>query len=121
MERILSKIDVEVFVKRRIWDIGVLIAGIVMGIYFQWNIIEILIFLIFVWSILGPIVSRYLAWPAILFLILTAATLFFGKKELAEEFSIYAYYFLVMTVIRGIIEARTEKNESVPEKSLLGK
>ncbi len=113
MERILRKMDIEVFMKRRLWDIGFLVAGIAMGIYFRWSVIEISIFLIFVWSILGSIVSRYLAWPAILFLILTAVTLFFGKKELAEEFSIYAYYFLVMTVIRGIIEARTEKDESV--------
>lgn len=116
MERILRKIDIEVFIKQRIWDIGFLVAGIAMGIYFRWNVIEILIFLVFVWSILGPIVSRYLAWPAILFLILTATTLFFGKKELAEEFSIYAYYFLVMTVIRGIIEVRTEKDDSVIRK-----
>ena len=89
-----------------------------LGIYFDWNIIEILIFLVFLWSIFRTIPSRYLAGVALCFLILVPIFLSLDRDERAEEFSIYAYYFFVMAVIRGIIEIRSEKNdEKNTEKS----
>lgn len=107
MDHIQDKKDsIENFVRERKVDIGLLGAGVLMGVFFNWNIVEIAIFLVFLWSVLGPISSRYLVWPALFFLSFTPVLLTLGRKEQAEEYAIYAYYFLVMAVIRGIIEVR---------------
>lgn len=99
---------IETFIKGRKLDMGFLLAGVLLGIFFSWNIVEIAIFAVFIWSIIGPIASRHLAWPALFFLAFTPILLTLGRKVQAEEFAIYAYYFLVMAVIRGIIEVRSE-------------
>lgn len=110
--------SIEAFMKSRKLDMGFLLAGTLLGVFFGWNIVEIAIFLVFIWSIIGPIASRHLAWPALFFLAFTPILLTLGRKVQAEEFAIYAYYFLVMAVIRGIIEVRSESNDNqIPEKS----
>lgn len=112
-----GKVLLESLIKTRKLDMGFALAGLLMGIFFGWSILEIFIFVIFIWSIIGPIRSQYLAWMAAFFLLLTAILLAFGEKEWAEEFSISVYYLLVMTVVRGIIEARKdEKNEYAGNK-----
>lgn len=100
-------------------DVGFLFVGIALGVFLDWNIVEIAIFAVFLWSILGPIPSRYLAWPALFFLSFTPILLVAGREERAEEFAVYAYYFLAMAVIRGIIEIRHEEGEekSVPPEN----
>ena len=106
------------FSRQQILEGVLLLLGAILGIYFDWNIIEILIFLVFLWSIFRTIPSRYLAGVALCFLILVPIFLSLDRDERAEEFSIYAYYFFVMAVIRGIIEIRSEKNdEKNTEKS----
>ncbi len=94
-------------------DVFFVISGIFLGIFFEWNVVEILIFIVFLWSILGPISSRYLTLPTLFLLAFIPVLLSLDRKEQAEEFAIYAYYFFVMVVIRGIIEVRAEKDESV--------
>ncbi len=96
---------------RRKKDVAFVLVGILLGVLFEWTMVEIAIFSIFIWSILGPISSRYLAWPALFFLAFTPVLQVVGRKEQAEEFAIYAYYFLVMIVIRGIIEIRQEETK----------
>lgn len=90
-------------------DAGLLLAGIVFGIIFDWDVIEIAFFAVFIWSIVGPIASRYLALLALFFLSFTPVLLAIGRGTRAEEFAVYAYYFLVMAVIRGVIEVRAEQ------------
>jgi len=85
------------------------IAGMLLGIFLDWTMIEVAIFAIFIWSVLGPIQSRFLAVPALFFLALTPILLALGREARAEEFTVYAYYFLVMAVIRGIIEVREDE------------
>lgn len=99
------------FFKYRKLDIVMLIAGAILGVIFGWSVLEIIIFLVFLWSFLGPISSRILIFPAIFFLAFTPFLLILKFNERAEEFSVYAYYFLVMAVIRGIIEVRKEKKD----------
>lgn len=80
-----------------------------MGVYFDWKIMEIIIFLIFIGIILHPISSRILAVPALFFLVLTPIFLVLKNDPRAEQMAIYAYYFLIMAVIMGIYEVRKEK------------
>lgn len=90
---------------------AIILVAIILGIYLGWENMEITIFAIFVASILHPIDSRYFAAPALFFLALTPFLLILDREAKAEEFAVYAYYFLVMAVIRGIIEVRSEKND----------
>ena len=106
MEMKERKFDLGSFVQRRKIDIAILIVGIVFGTFLDWDVIEVAIFAVFIWSIVGPIASRYLALPALFFLAFTPVLLLMGREERAEEFAIYAYYFLIMAVIRAILEAR---------------
>ena len=105
-----KEFDITDFLKRRKGEILFLVLGLFLGIYFDWAAVQILIFLIFLWSLLGPIASRYLAATALFFLVLTPVLLLLKRTERAEDFAIYAYYFLVMAVIRGIMEIREEKD-----------
>lgn len=94
------------FMQKHATDVTLLILGILLGIFLDWTMVEVTIFAIFIWSILGSIPSRFLAVPALFFLVLTPVFLLIGRETRAEELAIYAYYFLVMAVIRGIIETR---------------
>lgn len=100
------------FIKKRKIDLAFLLAGGVIGLYFDWNIMEILVFLIFIWAVLGSIPSRFFALPALFFLILTPVMLSLAREERAEEFAIYAYYFMVIAVVRAILEVRNEEKEA---------
>ncbi len=94
------------YVASRKIDFLFLGASILLGVYFNWNVVEIAIFTVFIWSLIGPIPSRFLAVPALFFLVLTPVLLILEREDQAEEFSIYAYFFFIMAVIRGIIEIR---------------
>lgn len=85
-------------------DTFIVVLGVLLGIFFQWNIVQIFIFAVFLWSLLGPIPSRHLALPATFFLIFVPILLALDRKEQAEEFAIYVYYFLLMIVVRGFQE-----------------
>lgn len=104
-----KEFDIKDFIKRRKVDLLFLFAGLFLGVYFDWTIVQVLIFLAFIWSLLGPIRSRYLAVSSLFLLGLTVILLLLERTERAEDFAIYTYYFLAMAVIRAIIEVRTEK------------
>lgn len=101
--------DAVAFAKKRKTDVALLLVGMLLGVFLDWTMIEIAIFMLFIWSIVGPIQSRFLAVPALFFLSFTPILLLLGREARAEEFAVYAYYFLVMAVIRGIVEVRLEK------------
>jgi hypothetical protein len=105
MEKELMK---KIFKKRNV-DIFFVAIAVLMGAYFDWQIIEMIIFGIFIWIILNPVPSRLTAVPALAFLIATPFLLIFKKEILAEQAAIYAYYFLIMSVIMGIYEIRKEE------------
>jgi hypothetical protein len=125
----------KILIKRNI-DIVITAIAILMGAYFGWTIPQMLIFGIFVWAILNPISSRIPAIVALAFLSFTPFLLAFQDSKvvmaitslflpikgtklngsaLAEETAIYAYYFLILTVIMAIYEIRKEDKEDNKE------
>lgn len=112
-----EKIKFEINLTRKKLHIGIVLVGMALGIYLNWNIAEVIFFGIFIWSILEYVPSRILAIPAIFFLAIAPFLLILDRKERAEEFAIYAYYFLVMAVLAGIYEIRKEGREK-SDKSL---
>ena len=103
--------EIKKMTSKKTLNITIFMVALGMGIYFQWKIMEILIFLIFVGIILRPISSRIMAFPALFFLVLTPFALILKQNVLAENLAIYAYYFLIMAVIMGIYEIRKEEKE----------
>ena len=99
------------FIKKRKLDLLLLLLGTMLGVYFDWTIMEIAIFLIFIWSLVGPISSQILAGAALFFLIFVPFFRLLLRPERAEEFAIYAYFFLVMAVLQAVIEIRKEQLE----------
>lgn len=99
------------FIRHRKADVGLLFAGVLLGVLFDWNIVEITIFSVFIWSILGPISTRTLAAAALFFLSVVPFLLVLDREDQAEQYAIYAYYFLVMTVIRAVIDRHVEKKQ----------
>lgn len=97
------------FSKRRRKDVAFTFFGVLLGVFLGWNIVEVAIFGVFIWSLLGPIPARLLAAPALFFLLLVPFLLAVKMEDQAEEYSVYAYYFLAMAVIRAIIEVRGEE------------
>lgn len=84
--------------------LGFILTAIILGIFLDWKNMEVIIFAIFIGIIIKPISSRYLAAPALFFLIFIPFLLIFDKEDRAEEFAIYVYYFLIMSVFMGIYE-----------------
>jgi hypothetical protein len=91
-------------------DVILLAVSVVLGIYLKWSISEVAVFVVFIFIILHPLPSRFLAMPALFFLILTPFFLIFKQELIAEQVAIYCYYFLVMTVIMGIYEIYSERS-----------
>ncbi len=100
---------------KKMLNIVLLLLALAVGVYFEWNVIEIIILLIFVGIVFHPIPSRILAMPALGFLIITSFLIIFKENEkakmLAGELAVYAYYFLVMAVVMGIYEVRKDSKK----------
>lgn len=106
MKNIIGKIS-----RKNIIDAFFIVAVIAMGIFLHWKIAEIAVFSLFIWIILNPVSSQYPAIGAIFFLALTPFFMIFKKDIMANQLAIYAYYFLIMTVIMGIYEIWKENGE----------
>lgn len=104
-----EKFELKPYLTRRNLHIAIVFVALALGIYLDWSIAEVFIFGVFIWSILEYIPSRFLAIPALFFLSATPFLLILERKDRAEEFAIYAYYFLVMAVIMGVREVRNEE------------
>lgn len=70
---------------------------------FEYTVVGTLILIYFGFSIVWCLTSRIAAACALFFLICTPILLFFKSEALAETFAIYAYYFLVITVVNEIL------------------
>jgi len=112
-KEIISEITSEVIKYVRAINEKKIKVAIILGIYLNWGNAETIIFAIFIASILNPVNSRYFAAPALFFLALTPFLLILNRQEKAEEFAIYAYYFLVIALISGFQEIRKENSDKI--------
>lgn len=94
---------------RIIIEVAILGLAVWLGFYLGWRIWDTALFVFFIGIILRPVTSRIPAAGALFFLSLTPFFLIAEKKEMAESLAIYAYYFLVMTVMMGVYEIRREE------------
>jgi hypothetical protein len=107
----MLKEKIKALLTRRNGDKLFLGLSVVAGVYLKLGPIEVLILAFFIWIILNPVSSKYPAMAMVGFLMATPLLLIFKQGVMAEQTAIYAYYFLVMTVIMGIYEIREDKQE----------
>ncbi|MDP2944307.1 MAG: hypothetical protein Q8N57_01875 [bacterium] len=103
-------------VSRRSWLKIVIIAAILIFALFKGiGVLDFLVLFYALISFLFVLDSRAAAGLALILLASCPFLLIFKKDILAESVAIYAYYFLIITVLTQIRELKKEKNASIPE------
>jgi len=77
-------------------------------IFYKVDLVNIIIAFYFLLSVLFSIESRYSFYLGLLFLILAAFLQTLGNEGIAENYAVYAFYFLVIGTTTALIE--TVKN-----------
>lgn len=116
MKQEKNVIEAGIFVRKHKLDTMLLGLSVLLGVLFDWNIVEIGIFTFFILVILGYVSLRTIGMFALFFLSFAPILFLLDREKRAEEFAVYAYYFLVMAVIRGIVELREDKDAPVSHK-----
>jgi len=94
---------------KKYFDYGIVAFALLLGFYLKWDMENVVLFTFIIWIILNPISSQILAKIALVFLSFTPLLLIIRREAQAEQFAIFTYYFLVLTVIFAIIEFKSEK------------
>lgn len=97
---------------KKILEAAILLAALVLGWQFHWDIGNFAFFMLFLVLIIHPVSSRWAAAGVIVMLLTTVAFLIFSQKDPAETAAIWAYYLMIMTamLIMGEMNDGEEKN-----------
>ena len=102
--------DLNRYLTKKYFDYGLTLLSILLGFFLNWEIQNILVFSFVIWIILNPIASRILARIALYCLAFIPLLLLINRVDRAEQLAILAYYFLILTIITGMIEFKKEQN-----------
>lgn len=110
----LKVFEVKKYLNRRYLDYFLLAFSLFLGLYLDWDITNILIFVFVIWQILYPL-SRLTLSKISLVLIALLPVLFFLKEEdLTEKLAILVFCLLSLTFAMTISERlKTRKGESI--------
>jgi len=89
--------------------ISIIFLAVIL-IYFKADLVSIVIAFYFLLSLVFSLKSRYSFGIGLFFLILTAFLLTLGNEGVAENYAVYAFYFLVIGTITALIETVKNKN-----------
>lgn len=102
--------------RKGIVDVSIILIAMVLGSYFGWNIVGVVIFCFFLWIILNPIPSRYLGLGALFSILITPILILLERRDQAEQLAVYAYYFMVFAVIMELYENYRSNKKASREK-----
>ena len=94
-------------------EVVLILFSVGMGIYFQWEIANLIFFVLFVIILLHPISSRIPASGAIILLIATAGLLIAKQSDWAETSAIWAYYLMIFTAVLSFSELSGEDDGAI--------
>lgn len=103
------------FAPKAKWNIKAVLSGVltlsalIFGRSNGFSFFEMLVLIYFIIALIWNISSRISASLALFCLICCPILLILKKDSLAEVFAIFAYYFLVITVIQEIFELKKAK------------
>ena len=90
--------------------ISIIFLAVVL-IYFKVDLVSTIIAFYFLFSIIFSLKSRYSFYLGLFFLVLTALVQILGNEGVAENYAVYAFYFLVIGTITALIETVKNKNK----------
>ncbi|MCX6794958.1 MAG: hypothetical protein NTY31_03165 [Candidatus Falkowbacteria bacterium] len=103
-------------VSKRSWlKIIVIVIFLLLALFEGIGVLDFIVLFYALISFLFVLDSRAAAGLALILLASCPFWLIFKKDILAESAAIYAYYFLIITVLTQIRELKKEKNASIPE------
>ena len=108
IRKFLQANKLDQYLTKKYLDYTLVVFSIVFGFYLCWDAQNVALFSFIIWLILNPISSRFLARIALCLLFFVPLLLII-KSNQAEQFAIFAYYFLVLTVITTIIELKKKQ------------
>ena len=91
----------------KIMAVVFLAAGL---IYFKADLVSTIIAFYFLLAIIFSFESRYSFGIGLFFLVLTALAQMLGNEGVAENYAIYAFYFLIIGTTTALIEIVKNKN-----------
>lgn len=97
------------FFTKKYFDYTVVGFSVLLGFYLKWGIDSVALFSFAIWIILHPISSRVLARASLAFLLFTPLLLIIKRDAQAEKLAMFAYFFLILTVVTAAAEYRSEK------------
>ena len=97
-------------IRAKRWQ-GVVTIFLTAGTYWLWGPNAAILWFLFLAFLLYDWDNRVIGTFAILSLITCPVLLSFNQSALAETMAVYAYYFLVMTVVLQIVEFKQHPNE----------
>jgi len=105
------------YLTKKYLDCALIVFSLLFGFYLQWDIQNIALFSYAIWIVLNPISSRILARVALYLLFFVPLLLIIKRNNQAEQFAVFAFYFLILTLIMAIIEFKKKRKiEALSDK-----
>lgn len=97
---------------------GLFVLAVSIAIYFFGGLSAALMWLLFLLFLVYEWDNRIIAFSAIVSLATCPFLIYFKKDDWAETIAIYAYYFLIMTVVSQIVEFKLEQRRAHKLKNI---
>ena len=111
IEKLIIEFKLEKYFTKKYFDYFLFTVALVIVIYADWGIKEILMVIIALIVFLNPVKSEIYSKIALVLLVLTPITLAMGRDIKAEKLAMAVYGFLVLTIIISIIEYKKERQK----------
>jgi len=107
-QELIQKIDLyldKIITKRSI-DLIILFFAVIISVYLNWSLKDIVFFMVIVWLILNPVSSQLAAKFGLLSLIFSSLFIWFGRNERSDSFAIMGYGLITLSFVMAVYELR---------------
>lgn len=108
LKKLTRKTSLEIF-----FEIVLYLFSLWLGVYFQWEIANLIFFLLGIILILHRVKSRFSVLGAIFFFFVSAILFVLGKSNWAQTCAIWGYYLMIFTAILSFLELQEEKDDAI--------
>lgn len=100
----IENLGIKKYLKRRYFDYSLIAISIILGLYLDWEIINVIIFAFVIWQILFPLSRTTLASISLLLIVFLPVLFFFEKDDAAEKLAMLIFYILCLSMFMAIAE-----------------
>ena len=117
ISKFLKNNQINQYLTRKYFDYAIITLSLLLSFYLKWEMQSVIEFSFVIWLILKPIPSKLLSKIALCFLAFVPFFLIVHRADRAEQFAIFAYYFLVLTIIMVVIESTGHRKTSLKRRN----